>query len=185
MAMDMSSQAGLTLRVMFQSNRHRQVTVEALRYWAWPAIAHGQIMFAFDNQGDPIAFWTWALVASDVEDRLRSCNPTLLHECEWNEGDSLWITDFVALRGSFADVVARMRCMYPTHASANFSRPGRQHSVHAWTHETAERLTTRDRSSRYRLPATAFARSYEEWCSLNRSKSTQHCDNSKGESTEA
>jgi hemolysin-activating ACP:hemolysin acyltransferase len=57
------------------------------------------------NDSEPVGYVTWALLAPDVEHRWLHDPQVLLHESEWNEGENLWIMDFLALPGYCEDIV--------------------------------------------------------------------------------
>src|SRR5947208_2508934 len=98
-------QRGLATQLLCRSKGRRDRSFKWFSMWIEPAIAHRQIGFAFDEKGRPIAYWTWALLAEDVAERLRVDPRGLLHESEWNEGDQCWIIDFVAQFGYVRDVI--------------------------------------------------------------------------------
>lgn len=101
-------QLGLVAELMCQSKVYRNQPLAFLRTWVMPAIEHDQIRFLFDHAGEPVAYWTWAFLAPDVEHRFIHDSHVLLHESEWNEGGQLWIMDLVALRGFIRSVIYHM-----------------------------------------------------------------------------
>jgi len=50
-----------------------------------------------DAGGSIVGYMTWAFLAEDAARRLTDDPAVLLHLSEWNEGDRLWIMDFVVL----------------------------------------------------------------------------------------
>jgi hemolysin-activating ACP:hemolysin acyltransferase len=51
------------------------------------------------NDGKLLGYITWAWFSEESEARWQSGTLTLPHISEWNEGDRLWILDFVAMPG--------------------------------------------------------------------------------------
>jgi len=74
-----------------------------------PAISHRQVKFYFNDDGNPVGFIVWALLDKDVDNRFISSHNFGLHESEWNEGNLLWIMDFLILPGFRKYVVRHMR----------------------------------------------------------------------------
>lgn len=71
-----------------------------LREWIEPAALLNQIEFAFDRNGRPCGYFTWAYLAPDVEQLIFDADLPLLHISEWREGANIWVVDFVALPGT-------------------------------------------------------------------------------------
>lgn len=105
-ALDLFKALGLTVTVMGQSPDYCQYPIACIPLWLEPAIRHRQIHFFLDNAGFPVGYLTWAWLATDTEKRLQYDPTVLLHISEWNEGDNLWILDFVLVSG---DLRARLR----------------------------------------------------------------------------
>jgi len=78
---------------------------------------------------------TWALLAEDTEQRLIHDPEVLLHFSEWNEGDRLWLLDFVLLDGNIRTVVKEAFRLFPhfTEAKSLRRRPdGSVRKVTTW-----------------------------------------------------
>lgn len=63
---------------------------------------------------------TWAFLADDVEVRWRSQTTGMWHLSEWNEGDTLWIVDFVALPGSLRACIDQAVLRLGRHGRARY-----------------------------------------------------------------
>ena len=100
---------GYACLLMSVAAGHRERTVTNLRSLLEPAIAHGQLKLYFNDNGNPVAYVAWALLDGQVEDRVLSEGRLDLHHSEWNEGQSLWIVDFVAPFGHLRHVLADLR----------------------------------------------------------------------------
>ena len=61
--------------------------------------------------GDCLGYMTWARVADDTERRLIHDPDVVLHPSEWNEGEKLWILDFVARAGYGPQLIREARRM--------------------------------------------------------------------------
>lgn len=131
------------------------------------AIMHDQIQFAFDEVGDPVAFWIWAFPSLSVEQRLMTNPYTPLHESEWDEGGRLWILDIVSPFGYLRDIARHLaRHLLPEHSTAMSARRRRDGRVKTslWTRPSTDRAA-RQVTPRLTLPASAFAASWTEWLS--------------------
>jgi cytolysin-activating lysine-acyltransferase len=98
-SMDYTRQMGTVACLMLRCRNYRFFATACLGAWIHPPVTLGQIRLFFDNMGEPVGYITWALLAPDVESRIATDPKFLLHASEWNEGDRLWIIDFVAPGG--------------------------------------------------------------------------------------
>lgn len=57
-------------------------------------IVLGQILFYFNQDGEPVGFMSWAMVSADIEKRLIANPDSVLSDNEWNSGDIMWVTGF-------------------------------------------------------------------------------------------
>jgi len=73
------------------------------------AIALDQMKIYFGIAGNPVAFISWALLSDDVENRILRTKSMSLHISEWNEGEALWIVDFMSLPGYAAQILCDLR----------------------------------------------------------------------------
>lgn len=90
------------------ASRHG-TTVVALSTIALYAIRHKSLKIYYDSDGRVVAFVMWALLAEDVERRILDTGQIYLHESEWNEGENLWIIDFLAPFGHAKYVVRDLK----------------------------------------------------------------------------
>lgn len=159
-------QLGLATALASQS-RYRAFPTARLQTWVWPAIAHHQIQFAFDESGVPVAYWTWAWLAPDVECRIIEISSAQLHESEWNEGSNLWIMDFVVVQDYLTDVVRHLCCTKFEEVAKAYSlrrhRNGELKRVATWNFASYRCRAHRAVRPTYRLPQTAFAKSQSAW----------------------
>lgn len=156
----MVEQLGLVSALLASSPQRASTPVTYLAQWVKPAIAHGQIRFAFDEQGNPLAYWLWAHLTPEVLHRLRSPDEHL-HECEWNEGDHTCVVDLVAPYGYVLDIVRHIRLTQFAGLPVWELRrsKGRAHLATARPGGQA----TASPVIRYRLPARSYASSRTEW----------------------
>jgi cytolysin-activating lysine-acyltransferase len=133
-----------------------------------PAIILNQICFGFEERCRVVAFWTWAFLAPDVEERLVRDPSTILHFSEWNEGPNLWVLDLVAPFGHLIDVIRFLqRGFFAGHTSASTARitGGGVVKVSKWYAGSRDdpRGTVRGNTARkFVLPDSAFAPSIRE-----------------------
>jgi cytolysin-activating lysine-acyltransferase len=121
---------GLAAYLMCQSREYRLFRIACLSIWIEPAIRHRQIMFVFDGERRRIGYFTWALLADDVRRRMGEDASALLHESEWDEGNCLWIMDFVAPMGHARGIIQRMRAeLFLEHEHVYWLRRRRDGSI--------------------------------------------------------
>jgi hemolysin-activating ACP:hemolysin acyltransferase len=75
------------------------------------SLAHGlgQTKVFYNDFGQCTGFVVWALLAPEVEHRIIKTKRMELRDFEWNEGDSLWIVDFLVRPGSLRSAMEYMR----------------------------------------------------------------------------
>ena len=105
----LTSQIGMAISLIFDCANYRQLRVASVGAWLRPPIHLRQICFFHDNIGYPIGYITWAYLAPDVEERMIANSNFFLHTSEWNEGERLWIIDFVAPRKMVSEIVSYIR----------------------------------------------------------------------------
>lgn len=161
-------QLGLVASLMCRSTARQDYPLSYLTKWIEPAIAHRQIYYAFGDRGRPLAYWTWALLASEVEHRLMNARHMWLHESEWNEGDRLWILDFVAPHGYVRDIVKHLHgsffALHNAAYSMRWAADGSVRSCSFWQRRVSEppgRLPSK--TLLHHLPSSAYAASQTEW----------------------
>ncbi len=104
---------GMVAATMTKSSEYCQFPIACLAVWIEPAILLGQIHFFRDRADKVIGYMTWALLAEDTEQRLLHDPEVLFHLSEWNEGDRLWIMDFVLLDGRMKTILKEARQLFP------------------------------------------------------------------------
>jgi hemolysin-activating ACP:hemolysin acyltransferase len=102
-------QLGLIGRLMATAPTHREAPVGYLASLVIPAIHHKQTQVFFDEDGAPVGYVIWARLAEDVQRRVMTSGTFKLHESEWNEGEQLWVLDFLAAGGHLKYVLRHLR----------------------------------------------------------------------------
>lgn len=105
----LTSQLGTAAALVLSCPNYRLLRVASVGAWLRTPILLKQICFFYDRAGRPIGYITWAYLAQDVEEKMVSNPNFLLHFSEWNEGDRLWIIDFVAPNGMVGEIVSFIR----------------------------------------------------------------------------
>ena len=100
---------GHACALMAASPSHAQLPHAYLADIVIPAITHGQLKVWFNEDGVAVGYVIWARLAPDVERRAMQTGQFSLHESEWNEGDTLWILDFLAPLGHLRYMLADLR----------------------------------------------------------------------------
>ena len=108
----LSANFGHATRVLVSSAR-RTESLQPLGIDLWPAVRLNQIGFLYNSKGSPVAFATWAFVTDEVAQAMLADPDYRMDISEWNEGDQLWLVDFVAPFGGEARNLARkLRSVY-------------------------------------------------------------------------
>lgn len=107
---------------MCRSDLYCQYPLACITLWIEPAIAHDQIHFFFDKEGDVTGYITWAHLAADTEVRLLNDPNVLFHISEWNEGDRLWLMDLVLIGGDIRRYAHEVMALFPTEVEAKWVR---------------------------------------------------------------
>jgi len=76
-----------------------QYPIACISEWLLPPIMLDQVVVFRTPLGVLSGYATWALISEETERRLLGDPSVLLHFSEWNEGDRLWILDFLSLDG--------------------------------------------------------------------------------------
>jgi hemolysin-activating ACP:hemolysin acyltransferase len=113
---------GIVATTMTKSSGYCQYPIACLAVWIEPAILLDQIHFFRDRGDNVIGYMTWALLCEDTEQRLLQDPEVLFHLSEWNEGDRLWIMDFVLLGGRMKTILNEARDIFPVFKQAKSLR---------------------------------------------------------------
>ncbi len=119
--------------IMSRSDGYCQYPIACLALWIEPAISHEQIHFFHDTGGNLVGYMTWAMLAEDTERRLLRDPEFLIHISEWNEGDFLWILDFVVVNGDANNAIRQAYSLFPEITRAKSVRRDRNGVVRKMT----------------------------------------------------
>ena len=137
----LASQFGRAVALILGCPNYRRLRVASIGAWLRPPILLKQICFFYDRGGRPIGYIVWAYLAEDVEKRMVSDPDFLLHFSEWNEGDRLWIIDFVAPNGMVREIASYIkRHMFKEFSELRYIRrdaSGNVRKVCAWPNSNA------------------------------------------------
>ncbi|MDQ1920917.1 toxin-activating lysine-acyltransferase [Massilia pseudoviolaceinigra] len=136
----MTSMLGTAVFLILGCARYRLLRVASVGGWLQSPILLKQICFFYDTLGNPIGYITWAYLSADVEQRFVADPDFLLHFSEWNEGERLWIIDFVAPNGMVREIVDYIRRhLFSEFSEARYVRrdaSGKVRKVCVWPHAT-------------------------------------------------
>jgi hemolysin-activating ACP:hemolysin acyltransferase len=90
---------GLALQVIFRRGCYLDYPLGSIKAWLLPAAQLQQIHIFVGEDQRLLGYMTWAWFGEETEQRWRRGAIEMLHVSEWNEGDRLWIIDFVAMPG--------------------------------------------------------------------------------------
>ena len=119
---DFHHRLGLVAAMMTKSSQYCEYPLACLAVWIEPAILLNQIHFFTDLGGRAVGYMTWALLSNDTEQRLIHDPNVLFHLSEWNEGDRLWIMDFVLINGNVRSALNQALLCFPQVAEAKSLR---------------------------------------------------------------
>jgi cytolysin-activating lysine-acyltransferase len=122
---------GVVAYLMAKSKQYSRYPFISLSAWIDPPLQTNQLAIFYRwNDGEPVGYMTWALLAPDVEHRWKTDPNVMLHFSEWNEGEALWITDFLALPGYCEDIIEFVdQNMFAGHSHASFLRRRPDNSI--------------------------------------------------------
>lgn len=113
---------GAICSVMMRSPLYCQYPVACIAEWIRPAVLLEQYCLWRDAGSNVVGYMTWAFLAEDTESRLIRDSSVLLHLSEWNEGDHLWIMDFVVLNQDVKCFVNHAKEMFHCYGEAKSLR---------------------------------------------------------------
>jgi cytolysin-activating lysine-acyltransferase len=116
------AKVGIVASLMGASTRYCIYPVACIALWLEPAIRHDQLYIFRNESGTPIGYITWAWLAADTEHRLVNDPDVLLHISEWNEGDRLWILDFVLISGDVRSCIRQAAELFKQSVLAKSAR---------------------------------------------------------------
>jgi cytolysin-activating lysine-acyltransferase len=110
---DYHRRMGMVAATMTRSSEYCQYPIACLAVWIEPAVLLDQIHFFRDRGDNVVGYMTWAFLAEDTEQRLLHDPEVIFHLSEWNEGDRLWIMDFVLLGGRLRALLKEAARLFP------------------------------------------------------------------------
>ena len=134
--MNFYEQLGTAVDAMGRSNDYCQYPLACVTLWIEPAVRHEQIYFFRDDAEQICGYMTWAWLAEDAEWRLLHDPNVLLHLSEWNEGERLWILDFLIHTGDVRAWVEEARSLFRGVAQSKSVRrrdDGSVRKITTWT----------------------------------------------------
>jgi cytolysin-activating lysine-acyltransferase len=90
---------GLAMQVIFRRGCYLDYPLASIKAWLFPAAQLRQLHVFIGEDQRVLGYMTWAWFSAETEERWKRGAIDVLHIGEWNEGDRLWILDFVAMPG--------------------------------------------------------------------------------------
>lgn len=90
---------GWAMYVIFGRGCYMEYPIAALKMWLLPPAKLSQLHLFVDSGNKLLGYMTWAWFSAETEQRWKAQTLETIHISEWNEGDRLWIIDFVTLPG--------------------------------------------------------------------------------------
>lgn len=110
MVRDYATMRGHLAFLMARQCDYREYPLAVMIDWLEIPIALDQVQVFFHASSyEPVGYVTWAWLTPEVEQRWLGDPSVILHYSEWNEGERLWIMDFVAPFGHAGDIARHLR----------------------------------------------------------------------------
>ena len=146
--MSFYDELGMAVEAMGRSDEYCQYPIGCVTLWIEPAVRHEQIYFFRDAAGQVCGYMTWAWLAEDTERRVLYDPNVLLHISEWNEGERLWILDFLVHTGDVRAWIQEARTLFGEVTQAKSVRrrdDGSVRKVTTWTRRGYHGISQRTR----------------------------------------
>ncbi len=146
--MSFYDELGMAVEAMGRSDEYCQYPIACVTLWIEPAVRHEQIYFFRDAAGQVCGYMTWAWLAEDTERRVLYDPNVLLHISEWNEGERLWILDFLVHTGDVRAWIQEARTLFGEVTQAKSVRrrdDGSVRKVTTWTRRGYHGISQRTR----------------------------------------
>ena len=118
---------GEIITLMLQTPAYSRYPIGSIGAWIQPAIFHQQARVFRDTRDVPVGYVTWAFLSPEVAVACSAQANRILHFSEWNEGDQLWLMDFLALPGWGRHLVNAIKNeLFPCEACIRWARTKRQ-----------------------------------------------------------
>ena len=116
---DYMESVGIVATLMSRSPIYCGYPVACLSEWIRPPILLNQIFFFRPNGGAVTGYVTWAFLTEEAELRLKTDPHFRLRLSEWNEGERLWIMDFLLNEGNPSVIIRTMlKGFFSSHSQA-------------------------------------------------------------------
>lgn len=90
---------GCALTIICRRGCYLDYPIASLHVWLLPPAQLSQMSVFLGDDQRLLGYMTWAWFDQETERRWKAGEVNVLHISEWNEGDRLWIIDFVTLPG--------------------------------------------------------------------------------------
>ena len=141
---DFFASIGIVASLMGASRKYCTYPVACIALWLEPAIRHNQVHIFRNESGLPIGYMTWAWLAQDTERRFLNDPNVLLHISEWNEGERLWVLDFVLISGNLKKCLNEAAQLFAANGSAKSARRNDNGSIRrvtTWTRTALKNIS--------------------------------------------
>lgn len=113
---------GWTIDIAARRYSYASYPLESILAWLVPPARLGQIHLFVDQEGRVIGYVSWAYLTHRAANEFSTGQSSVLGFSEWNAGDQLWITDFVALDGRIRTCVRQALQFFREWVVARFLR---------------------------------------------------------------
>lgn len=115
----LADRLGWALAVICARGCYMEFPIASLKMWVFTPAKLSQLHLFFDEGDRQLqGYMTWAWFSKETEQRWKAGTMDAIHISEWNEGNRLWIVDFVTLPGYTEICVRRASSVFPAGAVA-------------------------------------------------------------------
>lgn len=116
--MSAAERLGLALTVICRRGCYLDYPLATVHIWLLPPAQLRQMCIFEGGNHTLLGYMTWAWFTEETETRWKTGQLDLLTLTEWNEGERLWIIDFVTLPGFTGACVAQAAAVFPINMRA-------------------------------------------------------------------
>ena len=113
---------GWAVYVMCRTGAYADFPIASVGAWLLPAARLRQLHIFTGPEGQVLGYITWALLSAEVEARWMNQTSGSWHLSEWNEGDRLWIVDFVIVPGYIWECLRQASSVLSSFSTARYLR---------------------------------------------------------------
>lgn len=117
------------------SKAHRDAPLHTLPTLLLPAIKHRQFVLASEH-GKPVLYLAWMNLNEEAERRYVHQSPLTMTDSDWNSGERIWFTDWIAPFGHTAQITRLLqRHVFPNRCMRALNHRGTERGLRIKTYQ--------------------------------------------------